>query len=497
MRAKEMEYLRLLNGGTELAYFGFCLLVEWNAVCLQVLIVLACVFALSGLDDLFIDLIAWLKGCRPRCLSGDETETMCNQEEKAIAIMVPAWEESDVIARMLIGNSSRIRYSNYHFFVGVYPNDSRTRREVRAAGRVYANIHAVVNDLPGPTSKGQALNQTIEGIFEYGRRHGIEFDALLMHDAEDVIHPLGLKLVSHHLDQAEFVQIPVFSLSCSVRQLVAGTYIDEFAEAHAKDLLVRTKLAAAVPSAGVGTALSLALVDRLRHQNGGHVFSESSLTEDYELGIRAHGLGAPGHFACVWCEDTETGRPDLIATREYFPKTFRQSVRQKARWITGIAFQGSRNLRWTGSWANRYFLARDRKAPLTSLATLLGYLNLVYVGLYAWLWDPLPLRAVAALPAVALLFAVNVLFMCNRLLQRHVCVGRVYGVRSALPILIRWPLAIIINACASLRAIRQHATALVGGKKIEWAKTSHEIPDTFEPVSLPLEPGAIPDEVKL
>jgi len=381
--------------------------------------------------------------------------------------------------------------------VGVYPNDPKTQREVRAAGHVYANIHAVINDRPGPTSKGQVLNQTIDGIFEYGRRHGIEFDALLMHDAEDVIHPLGLKLVNHHLDRAEFVQIPVFSLSCSVRQLVAGTYIDEFAEAHAKDLLVRTKLAATVPSAGVGTALSLALVDRLRHQNGGRVFSESSLTEDYEVGIRAHGLGAPGHFACVWCKDTRTGRPDFIATREYFPKTSRQSVRQKARWITGVAFQGSRNLRWTGSWANRYFLARDRKAPLTNLATLLGYLILAYVAFYAWLWDPLPLHAVSHRPVVAALFALNILLMGNRLLQRHVCVARVYGVRGALPTLIRWPLAIIINACASLRAIRQHAMALLDGKEIEWAKTSHEIPDTFEPVSLPLEPGAIPDEVKL
>jgi len=107
-----MEYLRLLNGDTELAYFAFCLLVEWNAVCLQVLIVLACVFALSGLDDLFVDLIAWLKGCRPKCLSRGETDAMCRKKEKAIAIMVPAWEEWDVIARMLIGNSSRIRYSN-------------------------------------------------------------------------------------------------------------------------------------------------------------------------------------------------------------------------------------------------------------------------------------------------------------------------------------------------------------------------------------------------
>jgi hypothetical protein len=33
---------------------------------------------------------------------------------------------------------------------------------------------------------------------------------------------------------------------------------------------------------------------------------------------------------------------DVIATREYFPSGFRASVRQRARWITGIALQAWR-----------------------------------------------------------------------------------------------------------------------------------------------------------
>jgi len=239
----------------------------------------------------------------------------------------------------------------------------------------------------------------IEKIFEYERMRRVKFDAFLMHDAEDVIHPLSLKLANHLLDRFDFIQIPVFSLHCSFRQLVAGTYIDEFAEAHTKELLVRAKLGAAVPSAGVGTALSRSLVERLRRENGGQVFSESSLTEDYELGIRAHRMAAAAHFACVWCRDAQSGRRDFVATREYFPKTFRRSIRQKTRWVTGIAFQGSRSLRWPGGWANRYFLARDRKAPLMNLATLLGYVILASVGLYAWLLDPIPLHSKRSQPS--------------------------------------------------------------------------------------------------
>jgi len=88
---------------------------------------------------------------------------------------------------------------------------------------------------------------------------------------------------------------------------------------------------------------------------------------------------------------------------------------------------------------------------------------------------------------VSVLLAVNIFFMCNRLLQRHICVARVYGGLAALPIVIRWPVAIIINAFASFQAIRQYAISRIAGKKIIWAKTTHEIPDTFEPVSTAIE----------
>jgi adsorption protein B len=463
-------------GGVDLRSF----LSECNAVGLYFLIVLGCIYAISGLDDFFVDMVAWLGGCWPQRLAPERTEQILRSDEKAIAIVVPAWEEWEVIARMLNGNVSRIDYKNYHIFVGVYPNDSATIAEVRSASHASSHVHAVVNDRPGPTSKGQVLNHTIDWLLEREREYGIEFAAILMHDAEDVIHPLSLKLVSDSLDRHDFIQIPVFSLQRSFQHLVAGTYIDEFSESHTKDLLVRTKLGAAVPSAGVGTAIARGLIDQMRRQNDGKLFNELSLTEDYELGLRAYSAKAAAHFSCVWYEDKRTGRREFIATREYFPKTFRQSVRQKTRWITGIVFQGARNLGWRDGLVNCYFLARDRKAVLTNLATLLGYVTLAMVALYAWLIDPLPMRSAFGSRLVAILFAVNVFFMGNRILQRHICVYRVYGALAVLPVILRWPLAIIINACANFRATWQHAMSLARGKEIAWAKTSHEIPETLE-----------------
>jgi adsorption protein B len=71
---------------------------------------------------------------------------------------------------------------------------------------------------------------------------------------------MALFLMNDRLSTHHYVQIPVFSLPLKWSHLVAGTYIDEFAEAHTKDVLVRARLGAPLPSAGVGTALRKDLV---------------------------------------------------------------------------------------------------------------------------------------------------------------------------------------------------------------------------------------------
>lgn len=43
---------------------------------------------------------------------------------------------------------------------------------------------------------------------ETGRR----YDAFIMHDSEDVIHPLSFKVMNAWLDRADMVQLPVLSM---------------------------------------------------------------------------------------------------------------------------------------------------------------------------------------------------------------------------------------------------------------------------------------------
>ena len=130
------------------------------------------------------------------------------------------------------------------------------------------------------------------------QRHGRRYDILLMHDAEDVIHPLSLRLYSLLIPAHDFVQTPVFSLELALHQGVAATYIDEFAEHHLKDMLVREAIGGLVPSAGVGSAFARDAFEEIARAHGQQPFNVESLTEDYEIGLKFRLAGKKVHFAC-------------------------------------------------------------------------------------------------------------------------------------------------------------------------------------------------------
>ena len=53
---------------------------------------------------------------------------------------------------------------------------------------------------------------------------------------------------------------------------------------------------------------------------------------------------------------------NIVATREFFPQTMRSAIRQRTRWITGIALQSWERHGWRGNWAQVYWfwpIAKD------------------------------------------------------------------------------------------------------------------------------------------
>src|SRR3954454_9882210 len=113
----------------------------------------------SGVDDLLLDLICffhWLTRRKNSRLPPEED--LRRKPETTIAIFVPLWHEHRVIGKMIEHNTPAIKYQNYHFFVGAYPNDEATVAVVADLEKRYPNVHLAMVPHDGPTSKADCLN---------------------------------------------------------------------------------------------------------------------------------------------------------------------------------------------------------------------------------------------------------------------------------------------------------------------------------------------------
>lgn len=464
------------------------------------LVALAALIALSGLDDLFIDSYYLYLRLRLRMLGLRKrlplrADVLKMRPEQAIAVMIPAWREGEVIGAMLEHLLAAYRYDNFQVFVGVYPNDPQT---ASAVGRVAAStdrVRSIPNPRPGPTSKGDCLNAILRGIKAQEASSRERFALFVLHDAEDVVHPLELQLFNAFIPANDMAQLPVLPLERPWRSFTGGHYLDEFAENHTKDLAVRERLTGYVPSAGVACAFSAHAMDRLAEATGAP-FDAGSLTEDYEIGIRLAGMGLSQVFLRFGIERSDSTGPgirlgrlagrEFVATREYFPNRLRDACRQKARWLLGISFQGWRTFGWRGDWRRRYALWRDRKGLIAGPLAVLGYavlLNGLAASLVAAHAAPASATALFApgdpLWTTALLSICSLLLL-NRAAHRVYFVWLYYGAAQAALSLPRQIWGNVVNCLASLRALGLFAAHVRSGQPIAWDKTAHVFPTDEE-----------------
>jgi hypothetical protein len=94
-----------------------------------------------------------------------------------------------------------------------------------------------------------------------------------------------------------------------------------------------------------------------------------------------HRLGCPQFFVPVYGGDLS-----FVATREYFPRKFRAAVRQRTRWVMGIALQYWQRHGWRDTATQLYWFWRDRKGLVGNLAAPLSNILFVY-GAATWLWS--------------------------------------------------------------------------------------------------------------
>ena len=115
----------------------------------------------------------------------------------------------------------------------------------------------------GPTSKGDCLNWIYQRMKDHEARHRMRFRIVVLHDAEDLIHPESLRLINWFSRRYAMVQVPVLPLPTGVGEWTHGLYCDEFAEYQHKDIPVRQHLGGFLPSNGVGTGFDRAALERL------------------------------------------------------------------------------------------------------------------------------------------------------------------------------------------------------------------------------------------
>lgn len=458
---------------------------------------------ISSVDDIFIDLWYWSRRIF-RSITADRRyprltmDQIREKSEQSIAIMVPAWHEHDVIASMLENMVEVLEYQNYVVFVGTYVNDPKTIAEVERMRKRYKQLHRVQVPHEGPTCKADCLNSVVDSIFEYERKNRMNFAGVVLHDSEDVLHPAELKYFNYLLPRKDMIQLPVASLERRWHELVAGTYMDEFAESHAKEMVVRESVSGVVPSAGVGTCFSRRAMVALLRATHNKPFNTDSLTEDYDVGNRLAQLGMQAIFGVFpvtfrvqrasWFGSTKDKELIVrmpLCVREFFPDTFRQAYRQKARWVLGIGLQSWEQIRWPDTFAARYLLLRDRKSTVTAFITVLAYVLvlqflIVEVGVATGWWTLFYPSLFAEGSIWSTLIYLNALFLVIRCSHRIYFTSTLYGWRHGLMSLPRMVVGNFVNFMAVLRAWHLFLSYLFLGRPLAWDKTMHDFPTNGE-----------------
>lgn len=428
--------------------------------------------AVGLLDELVIDLAwFWLKltgNARTRSLpAGYGSAPLAGP----IAVFIPAYAESSVIGITISHLLKTWQQDALRIYIGCYRNDPATLAAAVAAAGGDKRLRLVMLNAMGPTTKADCLNRLYAALELDEKRSGRRFRGIMLQDAEDMVHPAALQAIDAALGVVDFVQLPVRPAISGGNSWVSGHYADEFTESHAKAMVVRNALGLSLPAAGVGCGLSRGALDKLAASQGdmGHrgPFSPEALTEDYELGLILSRGGRGGAFLRLRASDGT-----LVATRCCFPDTLATAVRQKTRWIHGIAFQGWDRLGWSANPFEFWMALRDRRGPLTALVLTAAYallaLDAVLVLMqWAGLIPGIPLSE-----AHRLLLVLGLAGLVWRALLKFLFVRQEYGWAEGVRAVLRIPVANVIAIMAGRRAVLAYIRSLCG-QPVGWDKTEH------------------------
>lgn len=426
-------------------------------------------FLIGALDELAVDLIwLWLRLTKRAQTPVVPPDAVHRPLTGPAAVFIAAWREETVIGATVRHALRAWPHKDMRLYVGCYPNDPATAAAALSAADGDPRVRVVVHWRDGPTTKADCLNRLYRALEEDERSSGSSVRMIVMHDAEDMVDPAALSLLDGYIGDADLVQLPVLPHPLAQSRWIASHYCEEFAESHGKGMVVRDALRAGLPTAGVGCAIARHALATLDVRSGGlGPFAAECLTEDYELGLGVSELGGRVRFVRARGLDGQ-----LIATRACFPARLDWAVRQKTRWVHGIAFQSWDRLGWSRRPVDMWMRLRDRRGPLTALVLAVAYALLVLVS-FGWIGQLAGLE-VGAEPSAAVmtLLAINFASFIWRAGWRYAFTAREYGRAEGLRAIVRIPVTNIIAIMAGRRAFAGYVASL-GGRAPRWDKTRH------------------------
>ncbi len=483
----------------------------------QTELLLFCViwFLIGGIDDLLVDIIWMIRWCYRRLtfyrhkkpmdiesfkhkydLNYSSLREKQNTQYEYHAIFIPAWREADVIGEMLNGCKRAWMNSTiaHRIYVGCYPNDNDTIAQVIEAAKFNPNISLILCKNDGPTTKADCLNQLWRAMLRDELKQGIKAKSVILHDAEDRPHADSLAIFDRLICKNDIVQLPVIPIAAPGSQLVSGHYCDEFCESHGKAMVVREAIGAAIPLAGVGCAIERNCLGRWALNKNGLPFAGDSVTEDYELGIQ---IGSAGRGAIMVRMKDKDGQ--LIGTSSYFPTSLDAAIKQKSRWVMGIALSGWDRLGWATerseqpitherrsastkkyplrlpfNMGENWMRLRDRRGIFSALTICFAYIlavlsGILFIAQYAGYFNFEPLSE-----NMQFMILCSSLLMLWRLFMRSAFLYYHYGFVQACYALPRMITSNIIAILAARRAVILYYKYCFGGTMI-WEKTQHDI----------------------
>jgi adsorption protein B len=193
------------------------------------------------------------------------------------------------------------------------------------------------------------------------------------------------------------------------------------------------------------------------------------MTEDYEIGLKLGALGFRTMFVRIPAQPGDLG---VVATRGHFPATLGSAVRQKARWLGGIALAGWDRLGWSGGLGERWMRMRDRRGPLAALLLIAGY-TAALLWSQLWLAEAIGAPIQARMdPALVTLLTINGWLLAWRVVMRAYFTASAYGLGQGLLSIPRLVVGNVVAMLAAARAVSLH----LGGGARRWDKTQHIFP---------------------